>query len=526
MSELPNNWTNAQIGEIAELSPRIDKSQIGAGEEVTFVPMSALGASTGLVDLSCRRRFSEVEKGYTPFRSGDVLFAKITPCMENGKMAVVPQLPTALAFGSTEFHVLRPLGNIPPDYLYYFVSSRAFRAKAQHNMTGAVGQRRVPGPFLARSELPLPPLPEQHRIVAKIEELFSELDKGIENLKLAKAQLAVYRQALLKHAFEGKLTADWREAHPDESESAEHILGRVVAKRDEVFRDELAQWNDAVQRHHSNSPDKLPPKPQKLKQAARGGDSGNLSRLPPSWHAFRLDEIIVSIGQGWSPKCEQFPAQHDEWAVIKTTAIQTLEFRPRENKQLPENLLPRSWLQILDDDILITRAGPRSRVGIVCRAKHAPKNLMLCDKAYRLRFPESVASSAFMEMLLNTRDFAARIEALKTGINDSGVNITQPGLLGLDIIVPPLREQLEIQQKLATALSTLSATEADIDSNLAKSEALRQSILKKAFAGELVPQDPFDEPASELLARIRAQRCDKAKDKTTNRRRYGRALIS
>jgi type I restriction enzyme S subunit len=131
---------------------------------------------------------------------------------------------------------------------------------------------------------------------------------------------------------------------------------------------------------------------------------------------------------------------------------------------------------------------------------------MLCDKAYRLRFPDSVVSSGFMELLLNSTESSNLIEALKTGINDSGVNITQSGFLNLAFSIPPIGEQFEIQRMVAESLSVIDNVELDIETNLQKAEALRQSILKKAFAGELVPQDLNDEPAAALLARIRVER--------------------
>jgi len=201
---LPDNWVDVTLIEVARINPTIDKSTYVDDLDVSFVPMPAVEAETGKIDVSQIKRFGEVKKGYTPFLQHDVLFAKITPCMENGKVAVAPELRNDIGFGSTEFHVLRAYEGIVPHYLYYFVSSKAYRYDAEHNMTGAVGQKRVPTSYIEKSNIPIPPTNEQKRIVAKIEELFSELDKGIENLKTAREQLKVYRQAVLKHAFEGQ----------------------------------------------------------------------------------------------------------------------------------------------------------------------------------------------------------------------------------------------------------------------------------------------------------------------------------
>src|SRR5690554_6722770 len=129
--------------------------------------MSAVEAERGRIDTSERRLFGAVKSGFTAFASGDVLFAKITPCMENGKMAIVPSLPSNVGFGSTEFHVLRPSSAVDRDLLYYFVSSLSLRHEAQHQMTGAVGQKRVPKRYLENKMFRLPPLNEQRRIVEK-----------------------------------------------------------------------------------------------------------------------------------------------------------------------------------------------------------------------------------------------------------------------------------------------------------------------------------------------------------------------
>ena len=411
---------------------------------------------------------------------------------------------------------IHPLDEVPEKFVLYLFRSR--ESEISGAGTGSTFSA-INGDFLKNLSVNLPPAPEQHRIVAKIEELFSELDKGIENLKLARAQLAVYRQALLKHAFEGKLTADWREAHQDQLESADQLLARIREERDKSFEREMEQWSNVVAKwEDSLAGEKSPPKPQKLKPFQRDQRPAVSVETPQSWPIFYLDEIVISIGQGWSPKCEGFSAKKGNWGVIKTTAIQSLEFLGHENKQLPAGLYPRPWLLIVKDDILITRAGPRSRCGIVCRVKDSPEKLMLCDKAYRLRIPESVVSSGYMELLLNSTESSNRIEALKTGINDSGVNITQSGFLNLAFQIPPLTEQHEIQRILAEVLSVIDNVESDIETNLQKAEALRQSILKKAFAGELVPRDPADEPASVLLARIRAERAT-AKSATSPKQR-------
>lgn len=202
------------LTEAVELNPKPDRSSLSDDLEVSFVPMAAVEPGTGGMDATRVRRYAEVKKGYTYFREGDVLFAKITPCMENGKMAVARHLRNGVGFGSTEFHVLRPREGVDPYYVYHFVSSARFRAAAAHNMTGAVGQKRVQAAFLEQSEIPLPSIDEQRRMVAEIEKQFSRLDEAVTGLTRIKANLKRYRAAVLKAAVEGRLVPSersWRQ---------------------------------------------------------------------------------------------------------------------------------------------------------------------------------------------------------------------------------------------------------------------------------------------------------------------------
>lgn len=128
------DWSVTIIEDVAEVNPRLNKADIPDDLPVSFVPMSAVGAGSGTIDISQERVCSEVKKGFTPFQEGDVLFAKITPCMENGKMAVVPKVKNGYGFGSTEFHVLRPKEGIDARYLYYYISNKSFRNEAAGHM--------------------------------------------------------------------------------------------------------------------------------------------------------------------------------------------------------------------------------------------------------------------------------------------------------------------------------------------------------------------------------------------------------
>lgn len=163
---LPETWIQARLTDICELNPRLrSEDRLTDDAIVTFVPMSAVDEYGGVIIKPETRTFAEVAKGYTSFRERDVLFAKVTPCMENGKAAIASNLENGLGFGSTEFHVLRPTETVLPEYIFSFIRQKAFRDRAASAFIGTGGLQRVPPDFLARVKIPLPTLPEQQRII-------------------------------------------------------------------------------------------------------------------------------------------------------------------------------------------------------------------------------------------------------------------------------------------------------------------------------------------------------------------------
>ena len=156
--------------EVASLNPKKSEVRSLADEQaITFVPMDAVSEELGVIAKPVTRTLGEVRKGYTYFADGDVIFAKITPCMENGKSAIARGLTNGVGFGSTEFHVFRAGTKVMPKWLHCLLRSQQLRTDAENAMTGAAGQQRVPRDFLAGYEIPVPPLPEQQRLVARIE---------------------------------------------------------------------------------------------------------------------------------------------------------------------------------------------------------------------------------------------------------------------------------------------------------------------------------------------------------------------
>jgi type I restriction enzyme S subunit len=326
------------------------------------------------------------------------------------------------------------------EFVNYALNSPDTRRRTSGIIHG-VGRPRLNLAEVRGIWLPVAPLNEQRRIVAKIEELFSDLDAGVAALKRAKANLKRYRAAVLKAAVEGKLTEELTHQAFDKS----------------------------------------------------------------CW--LEIGTVLTCLEQGWSPKCEREAATtHSEWAVMKTSAVLPMMFLEDENKRLPDLLTPEPELAVQPNDLLITRAGPRNRAAVTCFVRSCRPRLIVCDKVYRMRCNPKSATPGFLEVVLNSPPIVDDLDELKTGISDSGVNLTQERFRRLRIPLPPIEIQERIVAEIDERFSVIAVSEQQIEVNLVRAARLRQSILKQAFEGKLVPQDPQDEPASVLLERLRASR--------------------
>lgn len=207
---LPPGWRWVRLGDVCELNPRRPLGMTRRPTKgTTFLPMAVVDEGMGTISTPKVRQYSEICNGYTYFEEGDVLFAKITPCMQNGKHAIAIGLIDGIGFGTTEFHVLRPLDYVTSEWIHYFVRQPSFLREAEENFRGAVGQQRVPPEFLRDHLIPLPPLPEQRRIAAILSD---QLDAVRRAREAALARLEAARAlpaSFLRSVFESGEAQGW-----------------------------------------------------------------------------------------------------------------------------------------------------------------------------------------------------------------------------------------------------------------------------------------------------------------------------
>jgi len=226
LAELPEGWMIAQLKVVAEINPTNDSLDLAPDAPVHFIPMRDVAEEFGGVDTSRMRPLVEVRRGYTQFRSGDVIFAKITPCMENGKLAIVPSLKSPVGYGSTEFHVIRPPTVSLGRWIARILSQESVRKDARGSFKGTAGQLRVPTSWLEVLRIPIPPADELASLLLEVERRLSVADAVAVQVEHSLKRAARLRQSILKRAFEGKLVAQ----NPAD-EPASVLLERIKAQR-------------------------------------------------------------------------------------------------------------------------------------------------------------------------------------------------------------------------------------------------------------------------------------------------------
>lgn len=196
------DWQETSLGDVVSIGRRKPSELKDSHDEVSFLPMVAVEEISGVLDQSERiSHFAAQQKTLTYFVEGDVLFAKVTPCMENGKVALAKNLHGGCGYGSTEFFPVVPSDRIRGDFLRYFLLNNKFREEAARSMTGAVGLKRVPKTFIESYPIYLPPIGQQERIVQKLEESLSALGALRSTAIDVRKNISLIKRSLLHQAF-------------------------------------------------------------------------------------------------------------------------------------------------------------------------------------------------------------------------------------------------------------------------------------------------------------------------------------
>ena len=442
--------------------------------DAPFVGLEHIEAHT--MRLLNTAKVSEVKSSGSYFGKRDVIYGRLRPYLNKVYM------PDFGGLASGEFIVFPSQTSLDNAYLKYFLNQWEFVSFVTRLNTG--DRPRVDFGQFADYPIPLPPLAEQRRIVAEIETQFTRLDASVAALRRAQANLKRYRASVLKDACEGRLVPSEAELARSEGrnyEPAGVLLERILAGR-------RARWESQEKKRGKFREPSAP-------------DTSALPELPEGWVWANLEQLTTTIKNGYSKR----PQGDTGTAILRISAVRPMSVNLEDVRWVNSNDNLTEFL-IQSGDLLFTRYnGNPALVGVCGVVPEATRDTLHPDKLIRTALIQSDALPSFVQLVANvgtSREFLS--SRVRTTAGQSG--ISGADLKAMPLPLPPLAEQRRIVAEVERRLSVIQQAEATVEASLVRAERLRQSILKQAFSGKLVPQDPDDEPASVLLERIRAGR--------------------
>ena len=527
-AEVSSGWVYATIGDVVASNgiftdgDWVETKDQDLNGGVRLIQLADIGDGSFL-DKSSRflTRAKAHQLNCTFLTKGDLLVARMPDPL--GRCCIFPFDGVEKYVTVVDVCVVR-LGTsqIAPKYMMYLINSPRTRADIDALKSGSTRKRISRGNF-ASVEIPLAPQNEQIRIVARIEKLFPKLDKGVESLKTAREQLKVYRQSILKYAFEGKLTAQWRKENKDKLEKPEQLLTRIKQERTDRYERQLQEWRIAVKEWEGKGkPGKKPAKVKEISQLSQA-EMEILPSLPGGWSYLRLGIVINEPKYGTSKKCGY---KYEGTGVLRIPNVVRGVVDASDLKGAHFDEDEKRTYALRNGDILVIRSnGSISIVGKCAIISKSEEQYLYAGYLICLRSNPVALLPDYLAALLSSHLLRTQIE--HKAKSTSGVNNINSGEIQ-SLIVPlcNLSEQEVVVERLSASLSAIDAIEAEIDNQLLKADAFRQSVLKKAFTGQLVAQEPNDEPASVLLDRIKVEREQASKSREITKRTRKKRIVA
>ncbi|WP_027859663.1 restriction endonuclease subunit S [Marinobacterium jannaschii] len=505
MSEvvLPEGWESSTISTVCLLNP---KERLADELDVGFMPMA--GVPT-VFHGTCQfelRKWESVKKGFTQFRDGDAIFAKITPCFENSKAAVIEGFPSGWGAGSTEYYVLRPIGHaINPKLLLALVKTKAFLVNGATNMSGSVGHKRVPKTFVESYPLPLPPIAEQKEIADRLDNLLAQVDSIKARLDAIPVILKRFRQSVLAAATSGELTKTWRERS---------ALGKHdVPQLKEIMERE---WFEAKEREFKRKGKR--PKSDNWKKF---GDPVIIENDELGWVSVSLENVAEVIDPNPSHRMPKYV--DDGLPFISSENItrnDSVDFNKGKKITDEELQKQKQRYEVTHTTFAFTRIGTIGK----SVSLPLPHNYGV-SHAMAIVTPSGVIDGAFLRLVISCESI---IKQAFDGVQSVGVPDLGIGKMkAFRIPLPMLDEQEEIVRRVSGHLAIAKQIEQQVKKAQSQVNNLTQSILAKAFRGELTVDWRAEHPelisgensAQALLERIKAEQEKLAPQKKGRKKR-------
>lgn len=425
----PRGWPVIRLRFSAKINPsRSEVNGIPGDTEVSFVPMESVGEYGGLC-LEQVKPLDEVSTGYTYFREGDIVVAKITPCFENGKGSIAEGLENGLGFGTTELHVLRPSADMDRRFLFYLTISHAFRSIGAAYMYGAGGQKRVPDDFIRNFSHPIPPLGDQRAIAAFLDRETARIDALIEKKRRQIELLQEKRAALISHAVTKGLD---------------------------------------------------PTAPMK------GSGIRWLGEVPEHWNVVQLRRIASDLQTG--PFGSQLHASDyvdGGIPVINPANIQNGVVVPDDRTTVTEDTFARLRRHALEEgDIVFGRRGEMGRSALIGEAERG----FLCGTgSIRARLRTSAAHPRFVALFLQHSGVHDHLVLESVGSTMDNLNTTIIGRI--PIALPPTQEQLDIAKQIHRDQARIDHLTAKVNISIDRLREYRSALISAAVTGKIKVND-------------------------------------
>ncbi len=417
-------WKTVPLRYVCELNPSVTLDTFDDDDDLTFLPMDRVKSGYFIPNSE---KFSKYGSSYTAFEDGDIVLAKVTPCFENGNIAIAEHLVGGKGFGSSELFVIRPTV-AERRFLFYYFQSSVFKQDGEASMTGAGGLKRVSPDVLRQHRLPFPSQDVQRLIAAYLDRETARIDALIAAKERMLALLEEKRAAL---------------------------ISRVVTR--------------------GLDPD-VPLKP-----------SGQewLGEIPAHWEIRRIKFVADALDQGSSPIAASAPAGPDEFGVLKLSAVSKGRFKREENKALREADEEEQAFALRKGDVLITRGNTPELVADVACVPDDEPNLLLPDLIYRLRVHKGKILPAYLTFFLTTAAARVQIRRDARGSSGSMVKVSQGHVLDWLAPLPPLSEQTEIVDYLQRAEVRFQSMTQEVSSSLSLLSERRAALITAAVTGEI-----------------------------------------
>jgi type I restriction enzyme S subunit len=510
--QLPEGWVWTTLGEIST-KPQYGWTTKAQHTDGTILLLRTTDISSGTIDWDSVPYCTELPENLADYllQTDDIVISRAGSV---GVSYLLKDIPKQTVFASylIRFH---PLEGIEAKYIAYYLQTSAYWNRIYEESSG-IALANVNASKLETIEIPLPSSNEQARIVAAIEQQFARLDSAVASLKSAQAKIPQYRASLLKSAVEGELTREWRAAHPAE-ESGADLLKRILAER-------RARWEQAqLAKMHARGEMPWNDEWKKAYKEPEGPDVENLPALPEGWCWATVEQLAAaeenSITDG--PFGSNLKTEHYKDRGPRVIRLQNIGdgfFRDEKAFISQDHFAKLPKYEIFAGDLVIAALG-----------ENPPRSCIIPDfvglaivKADCIRYKVSPhVLNSYVNIVLNSEPTKRRTSAMLHGMGRPRLNLSE--IKSIVLPLPPLAEQAQIVAEVEAKLSEIAKMEEVIEHSLRRAELERQSILREAFAGRLVEQNPEDEPASVLLERIREE-CRKRAELEKERRKGERTM--